>query len=93
MDEIKKSKKAIALKYDVGKTAPEIIAKGKGLVAEKILENRGNIPIYENKELVAELDKLDIGAQIPPELYQVVAQVLLFISDLDKINKYKSNAK
>lgn len=88
-----KTKKAIALKYDTDKTAPEVIAKGKGLVAEKILENRGNVPVYENKELVKELDKIDIGSQIPPELYKAVAQVLLFISDLDKLNKYKANAK
>lgn len=88
-----KTKKAIALKYDTDKTAPQVIAKGKGLVAEKILENRGNVPVYENKELVKELDKIDIGSQIPPELYKAVAQVLLFISDLDKLNKYKANAK
>ncbi len=84
MDNEKKQKKAAAISYSSDNIAPTVLAKGKGHVAEKILEKRGDIPVIENKELVDELTKVDIGAYIPPELYEVVAQILIFISDLDK---------
>ncbi len=90
----KQKKKAVALKYDPTMAAPQVVAKGEGFVAEKIIEaNKDEIEIYEDAALVEELTKIDIGQNIPPELYQVVAEVLLFISDLDKIQSYKKNAK
>lgn len=84
-----KIKKAAALKYDINDMAPSVIAKGKGIVADKILENasKADLPIYEDKELVDELTKLDIGDMIPPELYQIVAEILVFVGDLDDIYK------
>ncbi len=86
-------KKAVAIKYDPGETAPKVIASGKGLVAEKILEHGSDIPVYKDSKLVEELEKIEIGSQIPPELYEVVAQVLIFISDLDKLESYNRHAK
>lgn len=81
-----KPKKAVAIKYSKEDIAPKIIAKGKGVVAEKILEKGENIPVFEDEKLVNELEKIDIGSNIPPELYEAVAQVLIFISELDRQN-------
>ncbi len=79
--------KASALRYDKEKeNAPILVAKGKGKVAEKIIEiaNKENIPVIENKALADILDKLDIYDEIPPELYRVVAQLFAFIYKLNE---------
>lgn len=83
--------KAVAVKYDPQETAPQVVAKGKGYVAEKLLEKAAvsNIPTYKDPKLADELTKIDLGANIPPELYEVVAQVLIFVSDLDKLEAYR----
>jgi flagellar biosynthesis protein len=77
-----KSPKAVALKYDGKKdSAPRVIAKGRGDIAEKIIEIAGehNVPLYEDKNLVQVLEALDLETEIPPELYRAVAEVLVFI--------------
>lgn len=79
--------KAVAIKYNKNDDiAPKVIAKGKGYVADKILEEgkNKNIPVYKDENLVKELTEIDLGESIPPELYEVVAYVLNFVSDLDK---------
>ncbi len=86
-------KKAVAIKYDPSEVAPKVVASGKGVIAEKIIENGGDIPVYKDSKLVDQLEKIEIGNQIPPELYEVVAQVLIFISDLDKLESYNKYAK
>jgi flagellar biosynthesis protein len=82
-DENKKKRiKAAALGYDQEKDiAPKMLAKGGGLVAEKIIEmaKENNIPIKEDPFLVAALQSLDVDEVIPPELYKVVAEVLAYI--------------
>lgn len=90
-----KDKKAVAIKYNPQMTAPKVIAKGQAYLAEKILETakENKITVYEDKALVEELEKIDLGLNIPPHLYEVVAQVLLFVSDLDKKEQYRQNAK
>ena len=87
MDEKKKRKKAVAIQYAPGDDAPTVIAKGKGVVAEKILEkaDEASLPVYKDAKLAEELTKIDIGAYIPAELYTVVAEVLIFVTDLDKM--------
>ncbi len=84
-------KKAVAIKYDPNDVAPRITAKGAGFVADNILKKAqaSDIPIYKDKALVDELSKIDLGNSIPPELYEVIAQVLIFISDLDKRSGYE----
>lgn len=86
-----KIKKAVALKYAKDMKAPEVVAKGKGFIAQNIIEKatESNVTLYENKELVEELEKIDIGFDIPPYLYEVVAQVLLFVNEIDKKQEYK----
>ncbi len=93
--EEKTNRRAIAIKYDKGDIAPKVIAKGQGFVADKIVEKANDevIPVYKDEKLVRELSNVEIGSNIPEELYEVVAQVLVFISDLDKLEKYKKNEK
>ncbi|MCL2456997.1 MAG: EscU/YscU/HrcU family type III secretion system export apparatus switch protein [Defluviitaleaceae bacterium] len=81
-----KRKKAVALKYDSDEIAPKILAKGAGVVAQKILENAADseIKIHEDAALVEDLTRLDLGEHIPPELYEAVAQILVFICELDR---------
>ena len=77
---------AVALKYDNSMRAPEVIAKGRRLIAEKIKEiaKEHNIPIVENPPLAHELyEKVEIGEEIPKELYKAVAEVLAYIYRLE----------
>lgn len=80
-------KVAVAIKYDGNKKeAPYVIAKGKGLVADNIIEKgiEEGINIIEDKVLADNLIKLEIAEEIPEELYTAVAEVLSFIYRLDK---------
>jgi flagellar biosynthesis protein len=75
-------REAAALRYDRGKdSAPRIVAKGKGVVADKILEiaRRHGIPIREDRELIRMLASLDLYREIPPDLYKAVAEILAFL--------------
>lgn len=87
MRHIKDTKIAVALKYDKDKKeAPFVIAKGKGQVADEILEkaNKESIQIVEDELLASSLVKLEISDEIPEELYKTVAEILSFIYGLDK---------
>ncbi|SDC61218.1 MULTISPECIES: EscU/YscU/HrcU family type III secretion system export apparatus switch protein [unclassified Candidatus Frackibacter] len=78
--------RAVALKYDSETNeAPQIIAKGDHEIAKKIITKakENDIPIYEDKDLIENLIQLDLGKEIPNELYQVVAEVLSFIYQLN----------
>lgn len=87
-----KMKKAAALSYEQGEEAPKITALGKGEVAERIIKTakENNVPVFENSGLVDTLMQLDIGEQIPPELYSIVAEVLVFISNIDRQKGYSN---
>lgn len=82
-----KLKKAAAISYQQGEEAPKVTALGKGEVAERIIKTakENNVPVFENSGLVETLLQLDIGEQIPPELYSVVAEVLVFIESIDRL--------
>lgn len=82
-----KPKVSVALEYTPGEEAPKIIASGKGVLAEKIIEKakEADVPIYEDSKLANTLSKLEIGDMIPPELYGVVAEILVFVDDCDRI--------
>lgn len=82
-----KPKQAIALQYDVGDEAPRVIASGRGALAERIVERakEADVPVHKDDKLAATLSKLDIGDAIPPELYEVVAEILVFVDGLEKI--------
>ncbi len=73
---------AVALKYEAKKGAPEILAKGRGLLAQKIKElaRDNEIPIVERPELARAIYQMaEVGQFIPPELYKAVAEVLAFV--------------
>jgi len=80
-------KTAVALSFDPEDTAPKIIATGKGQIAERIIEraNAADIPLHEDKTLADTLSRLELGSYIPPELYEVVAEILVFVDKMDKI--------
>ncbi len=86
-DKKQKAKQAIALEYDPEDIAPRVIASGSGHLAEKIIEaaKQEDIPVHADPKLAATLSKLDVGEAIPPELYEVVAEILVFVDAMDKI--------
>ena len=89
------NQRAVALKYDPSDAAPKVVAKGSGLAAERIIEKgmEADIPLYKDPKLLEELTGLSLGENIPPELYEVVAQVLIFISDLDRLEAIRQYGK
>jgi flagellar biosynthesis protein len=81
-----KPKRAVALRYDRAKDgAPRVVAKGQGLVAENIIAvaREHRVPLHEDRNLVATLSALELEAEIPPELYRAVAEVLVFLYRLN----------
>ena len=80
-------KTAVAISYEPGEAAPKILATGKGKVAEKIIETakENKVPTYKDNKLALTLSKLQIGDMIPPELYEVVAEILVFVDDMDRM--------
>jgi flagellar biosynthesis protein len=83
MSEFKRTlnKKAVALKYDDAKnSAPVIVASGMGYMAEKIIEtaNESGVPVYEDNSLATILTQLELGSQVPEELYQTIVDIYLY---------------
>lgn len=82
----KNIKTAVALKYDKSDIAPRVIAKGRGEIAEKIIQKaeKEGIKTIQNENLVKDLISLEIGQAIPEKLYMAVAEILAFVYQLDK---------
>ena len=82
-----KEKTAVAVAYNPGEVAPKILAFGKGEVAERIIETakENDVPFYQDNKLAETLSRLQIGDTIPPELYEVVAEILVFVDDMDRM--------
>ena len=76
---------AVALHYD-RTGAPRVVAKGKGAIGKKIIEvaRAHDIPIEENEVLAGALSNVELGDEIPSELYKAVAEVLVFVMRLTK---------
>ncbi|MCM1045410.1 MAG: EscU/YscU/HrcU family type III secretion system export apparatus switch protein [Candidatus Gastranaerophilales bacterium] len=85
--EKEKVKQAIALEYNPSEDAPKVIASGRGVLAEKIIEKakESDVPIHRDDKLADTLSRLEIGEMIPPELYEVVAEILVFVDSMDKL--------
>ena len=85
--ENKKVQQAIALEYNPAEDAPRVIASGRGVLAEKIIQKakESDVPIHRDDKLADTLSRLEIGEMIPPELYEVVAEVLIFVDAMDKM--------
>lgn len=77
-----KRKKAVALQYrhQVDR-APKVVAKGQGIIAERIMEIAAehNIPLKRDPALIEVLSKMDLDQEIPPELYRAVAEILAYV--------------
>jgi flagellar biosynthesis protein len=75
------AKKAAALRYDPEKNgAPVIVASGMGYMAEKITEAamKAGVPVYEDASLSTVLSQLEVGTEIPPELYQAIVEIYIY---------------
>ena len=87
-----RQKRAAALKYQPkSDNAPKVIAKGKGQVAEKIIEiaREHNIYIQNDPDLIEVLSQLDLNQEIPSDLYIVIAELLAFVYSLNSGEKLR----
>lgn len=83
----RKRKKAVALRYKAGEDrAPKVTAKGEGLLAQKILDlaREHGVPIREDADLMEILSGLELNAEIPPETYVVVAEILAWVYRMNR---------
>jgi len=80
MTKVTDRKLAVALEYD-RKGAPRVVAKGRGELGKKIIEvaKAHDVPVEENEVLAGALSNIELGDEIPPELYRAVAEVLVFV--------------
>lgn len=87
MSNKEKLKKAIALSYQQEVGAPVVVATGRGIVAEHILKEAeaNKIPVYEDEKLATLLNELELNETIPPQLYNIVAEILVFVGDMDAL--------
>lgn len=75
------TKRAVALNYDEdGGYAPIIVASGMGYMAEKIVEvaNQNNVSVYEDTSLATMLSQLELGSEIPEELYKTIVDIYIY---------------
>lgn len=86
MDADGRARHAVALAYREGMGAPRVVAKGNGLVAERILAEAraAGVYVHESAELVGLLMPLDLDSRIPPQLYAAVAEVLAWVWRLEQ---------
>ena len=72
---------AVAMAYQAGQTAPKVVAKGRGLLAQAIIDRAkdAGVFVHESPELVSLLMQIDLDQHIPPELYMAVAELLAWI--------------
>jgi flagellar biosynthesis protein len=79
-----KRRLAVALHYEKGSGAPRVVAKGKGTIGARIIEiaRAHDVPIEENEVLVGALSNVELGEEIPEDLYKAVAEVLIFVLGL-----------
>lgn len=80
---------AVALAYQAGDTAPTVVAKGKGLIAEQIIARakENGIFVHESKELVGLLMQIDLDQHIPPALYRAIAELLAWLYHIENGQK------
>ena len=80
---------AAAIAYRGGDSAPRIVAKGRGIVAESIIEKAqaSGVYVHESRELLALLMQIDLDSHIPPQLYIAVAELLAWLYQLEEADK------
>ena len=82
--------RAVALAYAAGSKAPTVVAKGRGLVAEQIIERarEAGVFVHESKELVSILMDIDLDSHIPPALYRAIAELLAWLYHIESAQQY-----
>ena len=82
--------RAVALAYAAGSQAPTVVAKGRGLVAEQIIERArdAGVFVHESKELVSILMDIDLDSHIPPALYRAIAELLAWLYHIESAQQY-----
>lgn len=80
------TQRAVALAYREGSASPRVVAKGQGLLAERIIEKakEAGVFVHDSPEMVALLMQVDLDSHIPPQLYRAVAELLAFIYMLER---------
>lgn len=83
------NQKAVALKYDGDAIAPVIVASGMGHMAEKIVETaiENDVPIFEDNSLATMLSQLELGQEIPEELYKTIVEIYVYFLNFSLHNK------
>ncbi|MBP7586139.1 MAG: EscU/YscU/HrcU family type III secretion system export apparatus switch protein [Spirochaetes bacterium] len=73
-------RKAVALEYSGGEGAPAIVAMARGILVEKLLElaEEYNIPVYRDADLAEALDAMNVGDEVPEDLFRAVAEVFAY---------------
>lgn len=92
----KLARKAVALSYQEDRdTAPVIVASGSGYLADKIVEvaDQNHIPVYEDSSLATLLAQLDLGCEIPQELYQAVVDIYAYFLKFGEKEARNDNEK
>lgn len=86
---MKKVRKAAAIKYEKGYEVPIVTAAGMGYIADKIVQKaeESKVAIVQNEELANLLSNVDIGSEIPFELYDAIAKVIAYVMDIDELMK------
>ena len=81
-----KNQTAVALAYNSGQVAPRVVAKGNGLIAEEIIKKakESGVYVHQSAELVALLSQVNLDERIPPQLYVVVAELLVWLYRLEQ---------
>ncbi len=76
---------AVALAYDAGRGAPRVVARGRGLLADEIIRRaqENEVFVHQSAELVALLMQVDLDREIPPALYQAIAELLAWLYRID----------
>lgn len=78
-------RRAVALQYGPDDAAPVIVASGMGYMAEKIVSvaQENGVPVYEDDSLATILTQLNLGQEIPPELYQAIVEIYVYFLNFD----------
>lgn len=81
-----KQRAAAAIAYGAGDSSPRVVAKGRGIVADSIIEKAraSGVYVHESRELLALLMQIDLDSHIPPQLYVAVAELLAWLYNLEQ---------
>ncbi len=89
MNPADKQRAAAALAYHTGDSAPRVVAKGRGILADTIIAKAkaSGVYVHESRELLALLMQIDLDSHIPPQLYIVVAELLAWLYQLEETDQ------